>query len=463
MKARNGSQRVRAMGRPASKPTGRARREAKRREATSTSESVWPAAQRVLVGGVNSPVRAFRRVEQPPVIARAGQGPWLIEESGARLVDLIMGWGALVLGHRDEAVMRAVRAQLDRATVLGLTSRVEVELAELIVEALPSVDQVRFMPSGTEACMTAVRLARGATGRAKVLSFEGCYHGHSDGLLVKRGSGLATLGLAGSAGVLPAAAAETIVVPYNNEAALDAAFAQHGRELAAVILEPIAANMGVVAPPVSYLQRVRQLANEHGALVIFDEVVTGFRVAYGGAQTRLGVSPDLTVLGKIIGGGFPIGAVGGRRDLMRHLAPEGDVYHAGTFAGHPVSMVAGAATLRELKRRQPYESLERLGLQLADGLRERAKAAGVAVQLNAFASMLTLFFADRPVVDFATTQTASRARFAAFSTSLREQGILLPPSPFEAMFLSTAHTGRLIDQILSASESAYARCASTNP
>jgi glutamate-1-semialdehyde 2,1-aminomutase len=293
--------------------------------------------------------------------------------------------------------------------------------------------------------MTAIRLARAATGRQKVLSFEGCYHGHSDGLLVKRGSGLATLGLAGSAGVPPIIAQETLVIPFNDGAALDAAVAQFGDELACAIVEPVPANMGVVPPQPGFLQRLRELTTARGIVLIFDEVVTGFRLAYGGAQARVGVRPDLTVLGKIIGGGLPIGAVGGPARLMDRLAPEGDVYHAGTFAGHPLAMAAGLATLQTLRRERPYARLEALGARLADGL---AAMLQPPVQINRVGSMLTVYFSERPVRSFADTQSADTARFAALANAWRDAGVLVPPSPFEAMFLSTAHTAAHVDAIL---------------
>jgi glutamate-1-semialdehyde 2,1-aminomutase len=402
-------------------------------------------ASRVLVGGVNSPVRAFRRVGREPVWADRGRGAVLHDAHGHARVDLIMGWGALILGHNPPAVMRAVRAQLSRGMLFGLTSEPEVALARQIVAAMPSIERVRFTVSGTEACMTAIRLARAATGRQKVLSFEGCYHGHSDGLLVKRGSGLATLGLAGSAGVPPIIAQETLVIPFNDGAALDAAVAQFGDELACAIVEPVPANMGVVPPQPGFLQRLRELTTARGIVLIFDEVVTGFRLAYGGAQARVGVRPDLTVLGKIIGGGLPIGAVGGPARLMDRLAPEGDVYHAGTFAGHPLAMAAGLATLQTLRRERPYARLEALGARLADGL---AAMLQPPVQINRVGSMLTVYFSERPVRSFADTQSADTARFAALANAWRDAGVLVPPSPFEAMFLSTAHTAAHVDAIL---------------
>jgi len=402
----------------------------------------------VLVGGVNSPVRAFRAVGGEPLHASRGRGAVLTDARGRRFVDLIMGWGALILGHSHPQVVAAVRGQLSRGSHFGLTHAGEVALADAIARAMPSVEQVRFTASGTEACMSAIRLARGATGRCTILTFEGCYHGHSDGLLVKRGSGLATLGLAASAGVPEPIAAQTLIAPYGDVDALEQAFRDHGPQLACAILEPVAANTGVIVPQRHFLKRLRELTSRHGALLIFDEVVTGFRLGLGGAQGLLRVRPDLTVLGKVIGGGLPIGAFGGPRALMRELAPEGRVYHAGTFAGHPLSMAAGLATLRLLRRAQPYSRLEACGSRLAEGLRAAAQEWQVPLQVPQIGSMLTVFFAASPVASFADTQRADRGRFAAFANGLRAAGVLIPPSQFEAMFLSVAHTERVIDRII---------------
>jgi glutamate-1-semialdehyde 2,1-aminomutase len=393
------------------------------------------------------------------MLAARGRGPWLTDLHGQRAVDFIMGWGALILGHRHPRVSQALRAQLSAGIHFGLTHEAEIELARLISEALPSIEQVRFTPSGTEACMTAIRLARAHTGRSKILSFEGCYHGHSDGVLVKRGSGLATLGLAKSAGVPESIAAETVVVPFNDGAALEEAMARFGAQLACAIVEPMPANMGVMIPDLEWLRRLRALTTQHGAVLIFDEVVTGFRVAYGGAQTVCRIAPDLTVLGKIIGGGAPIGAVGGPRRLMQRLAPEGDVYHAGTFAGHPLAMAAGVATLRELARTPVYERLEARGARLAEGLREAAARAGVAVQVNRIGSMLTPFFRDGPVRNFDDARQTDVKQFAAFANRLRDRGVLIPPSPFEAWFVSVTHTQPLIQQVVAHAAEALAERA----
>ncbi len=416
----------------------------------ASSRLLLEEAQRYLVGGVNSPVRAFRAVGRDPIFVTKGQGALISDASRRTWIDCVMGWGALILGHAHPGVLRAVRRQTASGVHFGLTSPAEAALAKVISEAMPSIEQVRFTPSGTEACMTAIRLARACTGRSKVLTFEGCYHGHSDGLLVKRGSGLATLGLAGSEGVPEAIAQETIVIPYNDLDALKEAFRRFQDEMACVLLEPVAANMGVVAPEADFLPRLRELTRRHGVLLMFDEVVTGFRVAYGGAQTLFGVTPDLTVLGKIIGGGFPVGAIGGPRHLMQRLAPEGKVYHAGTFAGHPVAMAAGLATLQELQRRAPYERLEALAAQLANGIRDAAQRAGVAVEVNHLGSLLTVFFTNQPVRRFQDAQRADPARFARFANGLADHGVLIPPSQFEAMCLSTAHTREQVERIVQA-------------
>ncbi len=414
-------------------------------------------AKRFLVGGVNSPVRAFRQVGQEPLVLVRGQGAWVTDAQGRQFLDFILGWGSLILGHAHPRVVRTVRRQVANSAMLGLTHPAEVHLAQAITEALPSIGKVRFTTSGTEACMTAIRLARAYTGRSKILTFEGCYHGHSDGVLVKRGFGLATLGLAKSGGVPEAIAQETIVIPYNDLEALDEAITRDGAQLACAILEPVAANMGVVAPQHEFLQHLREMTKQRDILLIFDEVVTGFRVAYGGAQTLFGITPDLTVLGKIIGGGFPIGAVGGPWHLMQRLAPEGEVYHAGTFAGHPVAMAAGLATLAELKRESPYGTLESLGGRLAQGLLTAASAAHIPIHVNQVGSMLTVFFSEGPVTHLASAQHANATRFATLANVLRKEGVLIAPSPFEAMFLSTAHTQEHIDRVIDVASGALAQ------
>ena len=401
-------------------------------------------AERYLVGGVNSPVRAFRHTGGQPLMLTRASGVEVVDHEGRAYLDFIMGWGASFLGHNPPAVSRALRRGLTRGTLMGLTHPAEVELARLVVEAVPSVEQVRLTVSGTEACMTAVRLARAHTGRTKILTFDGCYHGHGESLLAGKTSGIPE-----------PSARDTVRIPFNDAAALEQALERLGAELACVILEPVAANMGVIMPEPGYLARVRALTRAHGVLLIFDEVVTGFRLGLGGAQEAFGIRPDLTTFGKILGGGLPIGALGGPRRLMQRLAPEGDVYHGGTFAGHPLSMAAGVATIRELNARTPYERLERLSRRAADGLAEAARESGVPVQVNRAGSMFTLFFAEGPVRNAAQAKASRTDRFAQWAQALRRQTILIPPSPFEALFLSTRHTAGRIERLVQASSAAF--------
>ncbi len=402
-------------------------------------------ADRYLVGGVNSPVRAFRSIGGTPLQLVEGTGAEVVDAAGRRYVDVISGWGALILGHRHPAVARALTRALKSDWLLGLTHPAEAELARRIISAVPSAERVRLTVSGTEACMTAVKLARAHTGRTKILVFAGCYHGHGDSLMAGH-----TAGLPG------AIAAETLTVPYNDIKALEEVFLRAGSTLACAIVEPVAANMGVVLPAKGFLERLRTLAAQHGTVLIFDEVVTGFRLGPGGAQASFNIHPDLTTLGKIIGGGMPIGALAGPERLMRRLTPEGDVYHAGTFAGHPLSMAAGVAALDELMAHPPYEALDRLARRAAEGLAEAARKAGVPVQINRAGSMFTLFFSASPVRNAVEAKAASAQRFARWANSLRKQGILVPPSPLETLFISTAHTDRHIEQLVAASRAAFA-------
>lgn len=390
---------------------------------------LWEEAMQVLVGGVNSPVRAFRHVGGEPILARTAQGARLTSTAGRVYTDFIMGWGALLWGHQPPAIQRALRLACQRLTLAGLTHPAEIELARLITQAMPAIEQVRFTVSGTEACMTAIRLARAITNRPRILTFAGSYHGHSDVLM------------AGQTAGIPAALAQHVLsVPYNDLAAAQRIVDQHGKELAAVILEPVAANTGVILPAPGFLAGLRDLATRSGALLIFDEVVTGFRLGLGGAQAHFGVTADLTVFGKIIGGGLPIGAIGGPRTLMQRLAPLGDVYHGGTFAGHPLSMAAGVAALRLACQQPPYAQLERRAARVTATLAAAAARHQVPVQINRAGSMFTVFFSDQPVRQAREAQQSRREQFARWAQALFAQGALIPPSPFEALFLSPAHT-----------------------
>ena len=404
-------------------------------------------AERVLAGGVNSPVRAFRAVPgTPPAIVR-GEGAYLYDADGNRFVDCILAYGPHILGHNPPEVLAALRAQLERGIAFGTTTLPEVELAERIVEAVPSVELVRFVNSGTEATMSAIRLARAATGRDGIVKFDGAYHGHADALLAGAGSGVATLGIPGSPGVPAAAVAETTVLPYNDADAVADLLSRRGEQVAAVLVEPIAGNMGCVPPLPGFLQRLRSLTREHGCLLIFDEVMTGFRVAYGGAQTLYGVLPDLTCLGKIIGAGLPVGAYGGSRTLMQQVAPSGPVYQAGTLSGNPLAMAAGGAALDRLRDGSQYDRLEHLGHRLADGFAAAASTAGVACAINRVGSMLTPFLGVERVDDFAAARRASSPAFARLHQTWLEGGVLWPPSQYEAGFLSTVHTDQDVDRI----------------
>ncbi|HEY4869587.1 MAG TPA: glutamate-1-semialdehyde 2,1-aminomutase [Candidatus Dormibacteraeota bacterium] len=404
-------------------------------------------AERVLAGGVNSPVRAFRAVPgTPPAIVR-GEGAYLYDADGNRFIDCILAYGPHILGHNPPEVLAAVRAQLDRGIAFGTTTLPEVELAERIVDAVPSIELVRFVNSGTEATMSAIRLARAATGRDGIVKFDGAYHGHADALLAGAGSGVATLGIPGSPGVPEAAVAATTVLPYNDADAVADLLTRRGEQIAAVLVEPVAGNMGCVPPLAGYLQRLRALTREHGCLLIFDEVMTGFRIAYGGAQSLYSVTPDLTCLGKIIGAGLPVGAYGGSRTLMEKVAPSGPVYQAGTLSGNPLAMAAGGAALDRLRDGAQYDRLEQLGRRLADGFAAAAASAGIECAINRVGSMITPFLRVERVVDFAAARRASRTGFARLHQTWLETGVLWPPSQYEAGFLSTVHTDQDVDRI----------------
>ena len=416
----------------------------------TSNEELFARARTVIPGGVDSPVRAFGSVGGTPVFAVRGEGAYVEDAEGARYVDLVQSWGALLFGHAHPAIVEAATAAATRGTSFGMPTEAETELARRIVEAVPSVEQVRLVSSGTEAAMSAIRLARGATGRDLIVKFEGCYHGHSDALLARGGgSGLATLGIPGSPGVTEGATKDTLTAPYNDLEAVRALFSARGDRIAAVIVEPVAANMGVVPPADGFLDGLRALCAEHGALLIFDEVITGFRIAYGGAQSVIGIAPDLTVFGKVMGGGFPCAALGGRRDVMEQLAPVGPVYQAGTLSGNPVAVAAGIAALDLARSTDPYPGLERTATTLADGLREAFAARDIPVTINRAASLLSVFFTDDPVGNFDQARAADHERYARLFHHMLENGVALPPSGYELWTLGTAHgdaeTRRVID------------------
>ncbi len=406
---------------------------------TAKSDGLFSEAKGVLVGGVNSPVRAFKSVGGTPIFIEKGRGSRIWDADGNSYVDYVCSWGPLILGHSNPQVRDAVKRMVTKGTSFGAPTVPELRLAEKVREAMPGVQRVRFVNSGTEATMSAIRLARAYTGRTKLLKFEGCYHGHADPFLTKAGSGMATFDLPDSAGIPNPTSRETLTIEYNNEEELEDAFRSHGGELAAAIIEPVAGNMGVVPPSPGFLQRLRKLCDESGSVLIFDEVITGFRVSQGGAQELYGVAPDLTCLGKIIGGGFPVGAYGGREEIMRMVAPQGPVYQAGTLSGNPVAMAAGLATLSQLDKKA-YSLLERLSGELERGLLEAADYSGVKVTVNRVGSMLSMFFSPEEVRNFRQAKASNHRLYAKFHRSLLESGFYFPPSPFETFFLSTANS-----------------------
>jgi glutamate-1-semialdehyde 2,1-aminomutase len=415
-------------------------------------------AEHYFPGGVNSPVRAFRAVGgHPPFVVRA-EGAYLYDADGNRYVDLFGSWGPMILGHAFPPVVEAIREAAGRGASFGASHAGEANLAELVRRCFPSVQKMRFVSSGTEACMSAIRLARGFTGRNFILKFEGCYHGHADPLLVKAGSGVATLGIPGSAGVPAETAQFTLALPYNNLAAVEAAFAARPNEIACIIVEPVVGNAGTIPPAPGFLAGLRRLCTEHGALLIVDEVMTGFRLSLGGAQQLYAITPDLTTLGKILGGGLPCGAFGGRADVMDFLAPLGPVYQAGTLSGNPLAMAAGIATIAHLieHKNTIYQQLDRETRSIADGVAELAREAGVPLTTNRVGSMFTWFFTAGPVTDYASASASDTAAFGRFHRSMLESGVWLPPSQFEAAFVSTAHGQMEVDRILAAARTALA-------
>jgi len=420
-----------------------------------TSLRLFERAVRVIPGGVNSPARAFRAVGGDPPFIERGQGSHTFDVDGNEYIDYVCSWGPLILGHAAARLVREAKEAVDRGSSFGAATRMEVEFAEALADAVPSIDMVRLVTSGTEAVMSAVRLARGFTGRDAIVKMAGCYHGHSDSLLVAAGSGLAESGRPSSAGVPQALAALTVVLPYNDPAAVERAFDLHPGRIAAVLVEPVAANMGVVPPAPGYLAALRQLCNRQGAVLIFDEVITGFRIALGGAQERYGIQADLTCLGKIVGGGLPCAAVGGRAEIMDRLAPAGSVYQAGTLSGNPLATAAANVTMDLLRQCDPYPRLERVGAALEQGLLQAAREAGVPVTVNRVGSILSCFFTDRPVRDFQDVQATDVPRFKRFFASMLSQGVYLAPSAFEAMFLSLSHTDQDIAHTIAAAAKAF--------
>jgi glutamate-1-semialdehyde 2,1-aminomutase len=416
------------------------------------SQSLYERALKIIPGGVNSPVRACKSVGADPLFIDRADGCLIFDADGNQFIDYIGSWGPMILGHRHPAVLEAITAVLEKGTSFGAPTDLEIELAEMVIEAVASVDVVRMVNSGTEATMSAIRLARGATGRDLVIKFDGCYHGHADTLLVAAGSGVATLGIPGSPGVPEDVAKHTLSLPYNDIDAIKQVMDAKGDQTACVIVEPVAGNMGLVAPVAGFLQTLRDLTQKHGTVLIFDEVMTGFRVAYGGAQTLYGITPDLTCFGKVIGGGLPVGAYGGKKDIMSQIAPQGSVYQAGTLSGNPIAMAAGIATLKQLKKEGFYETLEEKSSRLVTGLADAAKTAGIAAGLDHVGSMLGMFFTDREVHSFDDAKTCDLEMFADFYQGMRQQGIYIAPSQFEVLFLSAAHTHQHIDATVRAAQ-----------
>ncbi len=428
---------------------------------TNLSRKFQERAERVIPGGVDSPVRAFGSVGgEPPFVVRA-KGSRIWDADGVEYVDYVGSWGPMILGHAYPTVVRAIQEAATRSASFGASTPSEAELAEAVIKAFPSIAKLRFVSSGTEATMSAIRLARAFTKRKYIVKFEGCYHGHADSLLVKAGSGIATLGIPGSAGVLEELAQFTLALPFNSTDALEAAFKKYPGEIACVIVEPIVGNMGCVAPATGYLQALRDLTKRDGALLIFDEVMTGFRVALGGAQELYGITPDLTTLGKIIGGGLPVGSYGGREEIMNMVAPLGPVYQAGTLSGNPLAMAAGLATVGYLleHRARVYSQLEETSAAIANGVAKIAKDAGVTITTNRLGSMFTWFFAQGPITDWDTAAKADAKAFGRFHRAMLDSGIWLPPSQFEAAFVSTAHDEADIEKTLSAAKQAFAAVA----
>jgi glutamate-1-semialdehyde 2,1-aminomutase len=434
---------------------------AKPKEDQDSSSRLFARALELMPGGVNSPVRAFRAVGGTPLFIRSASGPTITDVEGRTFIDYVGSWGPMILGHTDGEIVDGLAAVAASGTSFGAPNELEVQLAEEIVDAVPSIEMVRMVNSGTEAAMSAIRLARGITGRDKLVKFEGCYHGHADSLLVKAGSGVATLGLPDSPGVPASLAQHTLTVPFNDPAALEDIFKKH-QDIAAIIIEPVVGNMGCVPPQPGFLEFARELTTRYGALLIFDEVMTGFRLARGGAQELYGVKPDITCLGKIIGGGLPVGAYGGSSDVMRNIAPTGPIYQAGTLSGNPLAMKAGLLTLRRLKDKSIYRNLEQRSARLCEGISEAAAAAGIKTTTNRVGSMWTSFFTDEPVTNWATASKSNRELYGKFFHAMLDEEVYLAPSQFESGFVSIAHTEAIIEQTIEAARKAF-QVLSRNP
>lgn len=422
---------------------------------TEKSENLFSRAKGLIPGGVNSPVRAFKAVERTPLFIERGEGCKIFDVDGNEFIDYVLSWGPMILGHAHPQVTEVIVNWSKKGTSFGTPTPPEVELAGLIVNAIPSVEMIRMVNSGTEATMSAIRLARGYTGRDLIIKFAGCYHGHADGLLVKAGSGATTLGIPDSPGVPSDYARNTITLPFNNIEAVNRVMGERGKDIACIIVEPVAGNMGVIPPKDNFLGGLRELTHRHGSLLIFDEVMTGFRVSYGGAQALYGIDPDITCLGKIIGGGLPVGAYGGKKEIMEKIAPSGPIYQAGTLSGNPLAMSAGIETLKFLSREGVYEYLDRLSDQLVRGIQDAAADAGIPVFISRVGSMLCIFFTREPVVDYDTAKQADTSLFAKFYNLMLTEGIYLPPSQFEALFLSTAHKEEDIEKTIQAARKAF--------
>ncbi len=423
---------------------------------TTRSEEIFAAAQKLMPGGVNSPVRAFKSVEGSPIVFDRVKGAYIWDVDGNQYIDYIGTWGPAICGHANPEVLAALKAALEKGTSFGAPCYLENVLAEMVIDAVPSVEMVRFVNSGTEACMAVLRLMRAFTGRDKVIKFEGCYHGHADMFLVKAGSGVATLGLPDSPGVPKSTTANTLNAPYNDLEAVKQLFAENPGEICGVILEPVVGNAGFIAPDAGFLEGLRLITQEAGALLVFDEVMTGFRIAYGGAQAKFGVTPDLTTMGKVIGGGLPVGAYGGRREIMQMVAPAGPMYQAGTLSGNPLAMTAGIKTLELLQRPGTYEQLDRITKKLADGMLQVAQETGHAACGGQISAMFGFFFTAGPVHNYDDAKTADTAKFGRFHRGMLEQGIYLAPSQFEAGFTSLAHTDEDVERTLAAARTVMA-------